>query len=197
VLARTDVWLPGLAIGLVLAVLVRPLVVLPLLMPARLNGGERAFVLFAGLKGAVPLLLGTLLLPMPGGDRLYGVVVVVVLVSVLGQGTLVPFAAKVLKVSMRTVEQEPYTLGVRLREQPEGAHRLTIASGAVADGSTLEDLPGLAEGTWVSAIVREGQLVPVRSRTKLLSGDEILVLIDPEQSTSEVVDLFVASPPLG
>jgi len=196
VLGRTDVWLPGLAIGIVLAVLVRPLAVLSLLMPARLNGGERAFVLFAGLKGAVPLLLGTLLLPLPGGDRLYGVVVVVVLVSVLGQGTLVPFAAKVLKVSMRTVEQEPYALGIRLREQPEGAHHLTVASGAVADGSTLADLPGLAEGTWVSAIVRDGQLVPVRSRTELRSGDEILVLIDPEQSTSKVCALFVAVQPV-
>jgi len=197
VLGRTDVWLPGLAIGIGLAVLVRPLAVLSLLMPARLNGGERAFVLFAGLKGAVPLLLGTLLLPLPGGDRLYGVVVVVVLVSVLGQGTLVPFAAKVLKVSMRIVEPEPYALGVRLREQPEGAHHLTIASGAVADGSTIADLPGLAEGTWVSTIVRDGQLVPVRPRTELRSGDEILVLIDPEQNTSEVMALFDAIPPVG
>lgn len=197
VLARTDVWLPGLAIGIGLAVLVRPPAVLPLLMPARLSAGERGFVLFAGLKGAVPLLLGTLLLPLPGGERLYGVVVVVVLVSVLGQGTLVPFAAKVLKVSMRTVEPAPYALGVRLREQPEGAHRLTIASGAVADGSTIADLPDLAEGTWVSTIVRNGQLVPVRSDTELRSGDEILVLIDPEQSTSEVVALFGTEPPVG
>jgi cell volume regulation protein A len=197
VLARTDVWLPGLAIGIGLALLVRPLAVLPLLMPARLSGGERAFVLFAGLKGAVPLLLGTLLLPLPGGDRLYGVVVVVVLVSVLVQGTLVPLVAKILKVKMRTVEPEPYSLGVRLREQPEGAHRLTVAAGAVADGSTLADLPNLAEGTWVSTIVRDGQLVPVRSRTELRSGDEILVLIDPEQSPSEVLALFLARPPVG
>lgn len=197
VLARTDVWLPGLVIGIALAVLVRPLAVLPLLLPARLSAGERGFVLFAGLKGAVPLLLGTLLLPLPGGERLYGVVVVVVLVSVLGQGTLVPFAAKVLKVSMRTVEPAPYALGVRLREQPEGAHRLTIASGAFADGSTIADLPDLAEGTWVSTIVRDGQLVPVRSGTELRSGDEILVLIDPEQSTAEVIAMFGAQPPVG
>jgi len=197
VLARTDVWLPGLAIGVGLALLVRPLIGLPLLMPVRLSGGERAFVLFAGLKGAVPLLLGTLLLPLPGGDRLYGVVVVVVLVSVLVQGTLVPSVAKVLKVKMRTVELEPYALGVRLREQPEGAHRLIIASGAVADGMTLADLPDLAEGTWISTIVRDGQLVPVRSQTELRSGDEVLVLIDPEQSTAEVIGLFAPGSAVG
>jgi cell volume regulation protein A len=197
VLARTDVWVPGLAIGIGVALLVRPLVVLPLLMPARLSGGERAFVLFAGLKGAVPLLLGTLLLPMPGGDRLYGVVVVVVLVSVLLQGTLVPLAAKVLKVRMHIVEPEPYGHGVRLREQPEGAHHVSVASGAVADGSTIADLPGLAEGTWISTIVRDGQLVPVRSRTVLRSGDQILVLIDPEQSTSKVCALFATGHQVG
>ena len=98
---------------------------------------------------------------------------------------------------MHTVQPEPYALGVRLRKQPEGAHRLTIAAGAVADGSTLADLPDLAEGTWVSAMVRDGQLVPVRSRTELWSGDEILVLIDPEQSTSEVMALFLARAPVG
>jgi cell volume regulation protein A len=97
VLARTDVWLPGLALAAVLAVVIRP-VLLPLLLPARLTRGENAFVLFAGLKGAVPLLLGTMLLPLPNGDELYGVVVVVVVACVAVQGTLVPHVARRLGV---------------------------------------------------------------------------------------------------
>lgn len=167
---------------------------------------ERTFVLFAGLKGdcslrsrrrshgsrecPVPLLLGTLLLPVPHGHRAYGVVVIVVVVSVVGQGSLVPTVARLLRIEMRAVEQEPYTLGVRLRDAPQGAHRLTVQAGSQATGSALADLPGLAEGTWVSAIVRSGQLVPVRARTELEVGDEVLLLIDPEQHDADVLCLF-------
>ncbi|HUR13076.1 MAG TPA: cation:proton antiporter [Mycobacteriales bacterium] len=109
VLGRTDVWVPGLALGLLLAVVVRPLLVAPLLLRSALTTGERAFVLLSGLKGAVPLLLGSLLLPEEHGARLHGVVVVVVMVSVLGQGSLVPWLARRLGVGMRAKElRAPY-----------------------------------------------------------------------------------------
>ena len=58
VIARADVWIPGLILGAVLAFAVRPALVGLSLIPARLKSNERNFVLFAGLKGAVPILLG-------------------------------------------------------------------------------------------------------------------------------------------
>jgi len=193
VLLRRDVLLPGLVIGVLLAVLVRPVVALPVLMPVRLTWGERVFVLFAGLKGAVPLLLGSLLLPLPGGDRLYGVVVVVVLVSVLLQGSLVPTVARLLHVGMRPVEPEPFASGMRLPAEPAGERRLTVSTGSAADGRQIDELPGLAEGTWVSMVRRGGALVPVRGRTRLLAGDEVLLLVDPEQDERDVSALFGSS----
>ena len=195
VLARADVWVPGVALGLLLALLVRPLLGLPLLLPARLSRGENAFVLFAGLKGAVPLLLGSLVVDsaVAGGERLYGVVVVVVMVSVVLQGALVPTVARLLGVRMVTVELEPFSLGVRLRDEPQGAHRLTVAAGSVADGRRIEDVPGLAEGTWVSIVLRDRALVPVRGDTVLHPGDEVLVLVDGEQDPRPVRALFTAS----
>lgn len=193
VLGRTDVWVPGVVVGLLLACVVRPVVGLPLLLPARLSKGENAFVLFAGLKGAVPLLLGSLLLEQTGNERLYGVVVVVVLVSVLLQGSLVPYVAGRLGVRMQTVELEPFSLGVRLRDEPAGVFRLTVAAGSVADGTALRDLPGLAEGTWISLVLRAGVLVPVRGDMVLQPGDEVLVLVDEEQDPVQVQGLFVAA----
>jgi len=147
-------------------------------------------VLFAGLKGAVPLLLGSMLVPLAGGSRLYGVVVVVVLVSVLGQGTLVPTAARLLRVGMRVVAPEPFALGVRLQDEPEGAHRLTVARGSLADGTRIGQLPGLSEGTWVSLVVRDGALVPVRGDTRLDAGDQVLMLLDDQQDAAAVHACF-------
>ena len=52
----------GLAIAALLIVVVRPVLVGALLLPVRLQRSERIFVLWAGLKGAVPILLGLFIL---------------------------------------------------------------------------------------------------------------------------------------
>jgi cell volume regulation protein A len=183
-LSRADVWVPGLVIGVVLAVAIRPLLVGLCLIPARLQPNERNFVLFAGLKGAVPILLGSLLLtaPIADAERMYAIVIVVVAFSVLVQGSLVPSVAGWLKLSISRQEPQPWALGVRLRDEPEGVHRLTIGSGAPADGRTLNELTELAElpdDIWVSFVVRNGQLLPVHGDTALRAADEVLVLADP------------------
>jgi cell volume regulation protein A len=66
----------------------------------RLRWGERAFVLWAGLKGAVPILLGLFILSshIVGGERMYAIISIVVLLSVLVQGGLVPVAARLARV---------------------------------------------------------------------------------------------------
>jgi cell volume regulation protein A len=89
-LGRVAVLGPGLALGLVLTVAVRPAVTAALLLPSRLASAEKRFVAFAGLKGAVPILLGGYLLraPVPDPARLYGMVVVATGWSVLVIGGL-------------------------------------------------------------------------------------------------------------
>jgi cell volume regulation protein A len=103
VLSRSDVWVPGLVLGVLLAVVVRPVVVGLCLLPVALTRSERAFVLLAGLKGAVPVLLGSFLLAeqVPQAQRLYGIVVVVVAFSVVVQGGLVPTAVRRLRLPLR------------------------------------------------------------------------------------------------
>ncbi len=85
-------------------------------------------MLFAGLKGAVPILLGGFLLaaPVPNAERRYGIVIVVVMFSVLVQGSLIPTVAQLLRLPMRTTPPGSWSLGVRLREEPQGIHWLTI-----------------------------------------------------------------------
>jgi cell volume regulation protein A len=180
VLARTDVWIPGVVLGAALAFVIRPVLIGVCLIPARLPRGDRNFVLFAGLKGAVPILLGSFLLAagIPGAERLYGIVAVVVIFSVVVQGSLVPAAARLLRVQMRTVEPEPWALGVRLRDEPSDVHRLTIAAGSLADGRTISDLTDLPGDAWVSFIVRDGRLLPIKTSTTLQAGDDVLVLAD-------------------
>ena len=98
----SNAWFEGLALAALLAFAIRPLVVGALLLPVRLDGGERLFVMWSGLKGAVPILLASLALiaDVDDGTEMYGIVFVVVLFSVLVQGTLVPKVAERLNVPM-------------------------------------------------------------------------------------------------
>jgi potassium/hydrogen antiporter len=95
-------WWQGLVLAALLGFVIRPLVVTPLLLPSKLSRGERLFVMWAGLKGAVPILLASLAV-VGGTDQapeIYGIVFVVVLFSVVVQGTLVPAVANRVGVSM-------------------------------------------------------------------------------------------------
>jgi cell volume regulation protein A len=103
-LAHGDALLLGLALAVLLTLFVRPVLVGLLMVPIRLTRGERLFVLWSGLKGAVPILLGTYILSaaVPNAERLYQIVVVVVAFSVIVQGGLVPAIAARAGVPMRT-----------------------------------------------------------------------------------------------
>jgi potassium/hydrogen antiporter len=182
VLAHSDVWIPGLILGVALTVAIRPLAVGLCLAPVRLQRNERAFIFVAGLKGAVPILLGEFLRAahVADAERLYGIVVVVVAFSVLVQGSSVPGVAKLLRLPMHTVETQPWEIAVRLQDEPEGVHRLHVASGSAAQGCTIEALGDHAGDIWVSIVVRATGLVPVRGNTELEAGDEVVILADPE-----------------
>jgi cell volume regulation protein A len=75
----------------------------------RLRRGERAFVAWGGLKGAVPILLAAFALAqgVPHARELYELVFVVVLASVVVQGGTMQLAAARLGVEMRRVGATP------------------------------------------------------------------------------------------
>ncbi len=172
------IW-PGLAIAALLILVVRPLFVGLLLIPVRLRLGERAFVLWAGLKGAVPILLGMFILGahIPGAPRVFAIIFVVVLVSVVLQGGLVPLFARVFRVPTTVIEPEPWATGLRFRERPEGLGEYTVEPRSRADGSTIDALE-LGKDGWVSLVRRDGALLQVRGSTTLRAGDVVLALGD-------------------
>ena len=97
--------LEGLALAVVLALVARPLGVGPLLLPVRMRWSERIFVVWAGLRGAVPILLAAfaLLGGVDDAQRVYDIVFVVVAFSVIVQGSSIPLVARRLGIPMRAV----------------------------------------------------------------------------------------------
>jgi potassium/hydrogen antiporter len=163
-------WSDGLLLALILAFVARPLAVGPLLLPARLRPRERLFVMWGGLRGAVPILLAAfaLLEQVKDAHRIYGIVFVVVAFSVVVQGTTIPFAARALGVRMRSLE-------------PAGVQRFVVAPGSRAVGETVRALP-IGERSWITAIRRDSAELPARGGTVLRAGDEVLAVTDVEDA---------------
>jgi cell volume regulation protein A len=100
-------WAEGFALAAFVALLARPAVVGALLAPVRLRHGERLFVIWGGLKGAVPILLAAFAVTHHVHDatRIYETVFVVVLASVVVQGGTIPAAARRLTSLRRPGER--------------------------------------------------------------------------------------------
>jgi cell volume regulation protein A len=173
-----------------MVLVIRPVLVGLVTLPVSLGRGERVFLLWTGLRGAVPILLGMFIVSsgIAGGQRAYDIIFVIVAFSVVVQGGLVPFIARRLRVPLRTVEPEPWSLGVRFSAEPEGLHNFRVAPGSAAVGTTIGQL---AHGrvAWVSAIVRNGHLVTASADTQLQPGDEVAMLAEPD-AADELGTLF-------
>jgi cell volume regulation protein A len=188
-----NTWQIGLALAVILGLVVRPLLVGLMLLPLDLRPNERLFVMWAGLKGAVPILLGTFILTADVDDSvlLYDYVIVGVAFSVIVQGGLVPSMAGWLKLPVRVIEPEPWTIGLRFRDEPEGLHRYVVAPRSPSDGLTVSELD-LGEDGWVSLVLRSGRMLHVGGDLRLEAGDEALLLA-PADMAGHLAAIFTAA----
>jgi potassium/hydrogen antiporter len=144
--------------------------VFPLLLFARLHSRERAFIAWAGLKGAVPILLGALavLAAVDRASELYGIVFIVVLFSVIVQGTSVPYAAHSLRIPFRRVDDD-------LAEVLE----FIVHEDAYSAGRRVSELP-LGARAWIGVLIRDGGPQTISGSTVLVPGDRVHVYCQPE-----------------
>jgi cell volume regulation protein A len=100
--------LPGLGVALVLMLVARPLAVWLCLWPFRFSRRETAFIAWVGLRGAVPIVLAMfpLLAGVPQAGLLFNVAFVVVLSSLLMQGSTIGLAARWLGVALPGADDE-------------------------------------------------------------------------------------------
>lgn len=98
----TPTLLPSLGVALVLMFVARPAAVWLCLLPFRFTPRETWFIAWVGLRGAVPIVLALfpLLAGLPQAGLLFNVAFVVVVVSLLVQGTTIGWAARRLGVAM-------------------------------------------------------------------------------------------------
>ncbi|MBC9734253.1 potassium/proton antiporter [Nocardioides marmotae] len=165
------------ASGLVLTFVARPLSValcgLVQPMPVR----ELAFISWAGLRGAVPIVFTTIPLAegVDGADRLFDIVFVLVVIYTLVTGPTLPLVARLLRVARRSEPRDLDLEAAPLERIAADLLQVTISPRSLMHGVEVGELR-LPKGASVSMVIRDGETLVPEHRTVLRRGDDLLVV---------------------
>jgi potassium/hydrogen antiporter len=176
----------GLTIALVATFVARPLSVFIALAFSRFDWREKLFISWAGLRGAVPIILATFAMTaqLRGSITVFNIVFFSVIISVLIQGATIPLAARLLRVEAVAPQHDP-ALHRRL-----GSDLLAIdlAAGSPAIGRQLVEL-SLPVETLVLLVYREDSFFAPTGSTVLEAEDRLMVFTD-KVSVDEVREIL-------
>jgi cell volume regulation protein A len=177
-----DVWLKGTVLAIVATVLARPLATIVVAAPFRFSLAERVVLGWAGLRGAVPVVLATfpVIAGVRGAGELFNIAFFAVLVSTVLQGTTFEWLAARLGVTSHEAALPAPLMekGVMRGLGAEVAEYPVRATDAVV-GRRVREL-GLPRDALLNVIVRGEQAIPPRGSTAIEAGDRLHVLVRQE-----------------
>ncbi|MPZ25836.1 MAG: potassium/proton antiporter [Micromonosporaceae bacterium] len=171
----------AIVVGVVLLLLARPVSVALSVSWFRVGPREQAFLSWAGLRGAVPIVLATIPLSeqVGGAPALFDVVFVLVVVFTLVQGTTLPAAARRLGVSAPSEATELSVETAPLERMRADLLQLEVPAGSRLAGVHLDELR-LPVGAAVTLVLRDGAGFVPSPQTRLKVGDSLLVVTTAE-----------------
>jgi potassium/hydrogen antiporter len=193
-----DVAIEGAVLAIVVVVIARPLAAFIATAPLGFSRGEQLVLGWAGLRGAVPVVLATfpVIEGVPGSGEFFNIVFFAVLLSTLLQGTT--FEALAERLGVTTNEPavpQPLAeagtirrMGAEILEYPVGPRDAIV-------GARVRDL-GLPREAVVNVIVRGDQAIPPRGSTRLRAGDQVHVLLRQSEAARlpEIIERWRTGP---
>ena len=167
----------ALGATLILTLLARPVSVVVATFVQRIPWNEAAFISWAGLRGAVPIVLATI--PLASGvhdaSRLFDIVFVLVVVDTLITGPTLPGVARILRVARRSEPRDLDVEAAPLERIAADLLQVTISPASRLHGVEVGELR-LPKGASVALVVRDETVIVPESRTTLHRGDDLLVV---------------------
>jgi cell volume regulation protein A len=168
---------PALLVGGALLLVARPLSVVLSLAWFRFSWSQQAFISWAGLRGAVPIVLATfpLTAQVPGATFVFDTVFVLVVVFTLVQGWSLPWVARRLGIATPLTPRDVAVESAPLDELDADLMQMTVPAGSRLHGVYLPELR-LPPDAAVVLIVRDGRSFVPDDTTRLMRGDHALLV---------------------
>jgi cell volume regulation protein A len=180
-----DVLVPALIIGAALLLLARPLSVVASLVWFRVPWAQQAFISWAGLRGAVPIVLATfpIAAQVPDARRVFDMVFVLVVVFTVVQGWSLPAVARLLRIATPITPRDIDVESAPLDALGAELMQLRVPATSRLHGVYLPELR-LPDDAAVVLVVREGRPFVPDATTRLMRGDQAL-LVSSRDSRAE------------
>jgi cell volume regulation protein A len=167
----------ALLIGAAATFVARPLAVLLSAAPFRLPWREQAFLSWAGLRGAVPIVIATIPVNegLPGATGVVDVVFVLVVVYTLVQAPTLPWVGRRLGVAVVGHAVDVEVEVAPLEQLSADLLQVRVGPDSRMHGVYVEELR-LPQGAHVTLIVRDGRSLVPGPHTHFVHGDQVLVV---------------------
>ena len=182
----------GLALGAFAVFVARPLSVF-ICFPGRgFNFREKLVVSWAGLRGAVPIILSTyvLIAGPPHATVIFNLVFFVTFASVLLQGSTIPYIANWLNMSLPQAEKVRFPIEFNPKEDVRNKLlEIPVSPPAKCRGKTILQLK-LPPEILIVLIHRDGENLVPRGSTRIEVNDTLLIMTGAEK-TEELRSLLI------
>jgi cell volume regulation protein A len=185
----TDVAASGLALALLLVLLVRPIAVWVSTAFTDFSTREKALLGWAGLRGAVPVVLATFVLSSQVGtaNTIFNAVFFVVVVSAILQGTTLERVAA--RLDLLSHAPPPLEAPIEVGESsPLDLLDFAVAPDHAIAGAAVREV-GLPRSAIIAVVVRGDDSIPPRGSTVIEPGDHLYVLA-PHSLRPAIEDVF-------
>ncbi len=180
------IWWQGLLLFLCLTFVARPLAVFLGMIGMGFGLSQKVFIAWAGLRGAVPIVLATYpaAAGLAVGNQVFNLVFFAVILSMLVQGSTLGLVAKWLGLSVPARPQSLFSLEmITMAKSDYDIVVISLPGPAGAIGPRIRDLR-LPDGAIITLITRRGEVVLPKGETQLQGWDEVTVLAHaPDEET--------------
>ena len=195
--SMVQVWQKGLILAVAMIFIARPLAVFLCTFPFKFSLKERFFIVWGGLKGAVPIILATYpaAFGLDDDGLIFNIVFFVVSLSCLLQGTTLVLFAKKLKLSVPKKQHSPYSLELFALDKTDfDIVDIQVHQNSPWCNKRLMQL-SLPEDIVVSTMVRKGKIISPRGNTLILPDDILFLMGEPEAIERIVYSVGAELPP--
>jgi cell volume regulation protein A len=173
----TEMFVKAVVIGLVLLLVARPLSVVASASWFGIPWREQVFLSWAGLRGAVPVVLATvpLVTGTPDTEWIFDLVFVLVVVFTIIQGPTLPWVAKRLGLTEQVHSVDVDLESTSLMAISADVIQVTVGAESRLHGVAVFELR-LPKGANVTLVVRGGEGFVPEPHTTIRHGDQLLVV---------------------